>query len=59
MSSYSMPSSDYNKYLSAIKAANDFEDKEVLRQIKKQLISRWGPNDRDVEYLLRQFRYNV
>ncbi len=59
MSSYSMPSSEYNNYLSAIKAANDFGDKESLRQIKKQLISRWGPNDRDVEYLLRQFRYNV
>ena len=34
-----MPSSDYNKYLAAIKAANLMDD--------------------DVDYLLRQFRYNV
>ena len=54
-----MPSSDYNKYLSAIKAANDSEDKEALRQIQKQLISQYGPGDDDVDYLLRQFRYNV
>ena len=54
-----MPSSDYNKYLSAIKAANDSEDKEALRQIQKQLISQYGPGDDDVAYLLRQFRYNV
>ena len=54
-----MPSSDYNKYLSAIKAANDSEDREALRQIQKQLISQYGPGDDDVEYLLRQFRYNV
>ena len=54
-----MPSSDYNKYLSAIKAANDSEDREALRQIQKQLISQYGPSDDDVEYLLRQFRYNV
>ena len=54
-----MPSSDYNKYLSAIKAANDSEDKEALRQIQKQLIAQYGPNDSDADYLLRQFRYSV
>lgn len=54
-----MNSSDYNKYLSAIKAANDSGDREALRQIQKQLIARYGLDDRDVNYLIRQFRYNV
>lgn len=54
-----MNSSDYNKYLSAIKAANDSADREALRQIQKQLIARYGLGDRDVDYLIRQFRYNV
>ena len=54
-----MPSSDYNKYLSAIKAANDSQDKEALRQIQKQLIAKYGPDDDDVRYLLKKFRYNV
>ena len=51
-----MPSSDYNKYLAAIKAANDMENKELLRQIKN---ANYGLMDDDVDYLLRQFRYNV
>lgn len=55
----SMPASDYNRYLSAIKAANDSADKEALRQIQKQLIAKYGPGDDDVDYLLRRFRYNV
>lgn len=55
----SMPSSEYNRYLAAIKAANDSGDKDALRQIQKLLISNYGPNDDDVDYLLRQFRYNV
>ncbi len=54
-----MNSSDYNKYLAAIKAANDSADKEALRQIQKQLIAGWGLSDNDVDYLIRQFRYNV
>ena len=37
-----MPSSDYNKYLAAIKAANDMENKELLRQIKNELIANYG-----------------
>lgn len=55
----SMSSSDYNRYLSAIKAANDSEDKEALRQIQKQLIAAYGASDSDVSYLLNQFRYYV
>lgn len=54
-----MPSSDYNKYLAAIKAANDRADREALRQIQKDMIARYGPADNDVDYLIRQFRYNV
>ena len=54
-----MPSSDYNRYLAAIKAANDSADKEALRQIQKQLIANYGLADNDVDYLIRQFRYNV
>lgn len=55
----SIPSSEYNRYLAAIKAANDSQDKEALRQIQKQLIAQYGPDDRDVYYLLKMFRYNV
>lgn len=55
----SMSSSDYNNYLSAIEAANDSGDTEALRQIKKQLIATYGPNDNDAYYLLQRFRYNV
>lgn len=54
-----MPSSDYNKYLAAIKVANDSGNKEALRKIRDALLSEYGPLDDDVEYLLRQFRYNV
>lgn len=54
-----MPSGEYNRYLAAIKAANDSGDKDALRQIQKLLIANYGPNDDDVDYLLRQFRYNV
>ena len=44
-----MPSSDYNKYLAAIKAANDMENKELLRQIKNELIANYGLMDDDVD----------
>lgn len=54
-----MPTSDYNKYLSAIKAANDSHDKEALRQIQKQLIAKYGLDNENVKYLLKQFRYTV
>ena len=54
-----MRSSDYNKYLSAIQAANDSEDKEALRQIQKQLIAKYGLDNDDVNWLLKQFRYYV
>jgi len=54
-----MSSSDYNKYLSAIKQANSDADKEALSRIQKQLIANYGLNDDDVSQLIKQFRYNV
>jgi len=54
----SLSSSDYNRYSSAIDAANDSEDREALRQIQKQLISNYGM-DEDVKYLIKKFRYSV
>lgn len=54
-----MDSTNYNRYLSAIKAANDSADKEALRQIQKDMIARFGLGDNDVDYLIRQFRYNI
>ena len=54
-----MNSSDYNKYLAAIKAANDTADRDALRQIHKQLMAYYGPQYNDVDYLIRQFRYHI
>ena len=47
---------DYEKYRSAIDAANDSQDKEALRQIQKQLIAKYGLNNEDVRRLLNKFR---
>lgn len=54
-----MQSGDYNRYLAAIKVANDVADREALRQIQKDMIKNYGLADNDVDYLLRQFRYNI
>jgi len=54
-----MNSSDYNRYLAAIKAANDSADRDALRMIQKQLIAAYGVSDEDANYLIRQFRYHV
>ena len=54
-----MPAREYEQYKSAIEAANDSQDKEALRQIQKQLIAKYGPDDRDVYYLLQKFKYTV
>lgn len=54
-----MPSNDYNRYLAAIKAANDAENREALRKIRDALYAEYGPLDDDVDYLIRQFRYNI
>lgn len=54
-----MNSSDYNKFLAAIKAANDMADKKALAQIQKRLLTEFDADDNDVDYLIRQFRYHV
>ncbi len=58
-----MDATNYNKYLAAIKAANDMYDKDrardVLRKIQADMIANYGINDNDVDYLIRQFRLNI
>ncbi|MBP3372573.1 MAG: hypothetical protein J6L88_08630 [Clostridia bacterium] len=54
-----MTAYEYEKYKSAILAANDSQDKEALRQIQKQLIAKFTLDNPDVRYLLKLFRYNV
>lgn len=57
-----MNASDYNRYLAAIKAANDCEysrAKDLLRKIQADMIANYGLHDNDVDYLLRQFRYHT
>ena len=50
---------DYMKYKSAIQAANDMKDKNALRSIQSELISRYGLGNSDVQNLLSYFRYSV
>lgn len=54
-----MTALEYDRYKSAILAANDTGDKESLRQIQKQLIANYGLDNEDVQRLLKLFRYNV
>ena len=57
-----MDSSSYNKYLAAIKAANDMEysrSKEVLSKIYADMVANHGMDD-DVDYLYRNyFHHNI
>lgn len=57
-----MDAKDYNRYLAAIKAANDCEAsraRELLRGIYADMVARYGLSDNDVDYLFRQFRYHI
>ena len=54
-----MNSGDYNRYLAAIKTANDMGNKDLLRKIRDELIAKYGLSDDDVDYLIRQFRYYI
>jgi len=54
-----MSSSDYSKYKSAVQQANSEGDKDALKRIQKQLIAEYGLGDKDVDYLLKMFRYSV
>ena len=48
-----MSLSEYEKYKSAIIAANDSEDKEALRQIQRQIIAKYGLDNSDVHLILQ------
>ena len=54
-----MKAAEYNRFLSAIKVANNLADKHALAQIQKKLITEYPSGDKDVDYLIRQFRYHV
>ena len=58
-----MDATNYNRYLSVIKTANDMSDKdrakEILRNVQADIVSQYGLSDSDVEYLIKQFRYNI
>ncbi len=54
-----MTAREYDRYKSAILAANDSRDKEALRQIQKELIAAYGLDNRDVRYLLSLFACSV
>ena len=54
-----MTTKDYEIYKSAILTANDEKDKDALRKIQMQLVSRYGLDNDDVQQLLRLFRYSV
>ena len=54
-----MNSSEYNSYYHAILAANDAKATNVLKNIKDELISKYGTNDNDVTRLLNYFKFHV
>lgn len=54
-----MSAKDYERYKSAIIVANEEKDRDSLRKIQKELISRYSLENDDVKYLLKLFRYNV
>lgn len=54
-----MSSSDYNRYLKAIEAANDAKSTEALKKIKIALYENFDPMDEDIDRLIKKFRYHV
>ena len=54
-----MNSSDYNMFLAMIKQANDRADRDALIAIRLDMAKQYGTSDNEVQYLLRQFKYNV
>ena len=55
----SIPSKEYYAYKSAIEKANSDKDKEALKSIQKQLITKYGYDHKEVKWLLGYFRYSV
>lgn len=54
-----MTTNEYYTYKSVIEAANKSSDKNSLKQIQMQLVSRFGLDNEDVKALLRLFKYTV
>ena len=58
-----MNSSDYNRYLHAVEAANGIRDndacRQALRRIYSDMCAQYGSRDDDVEHLYRKFRISI
>ena len=57
-----MNSSDYNNWLARIKDARYMEEsraRDVLRQIYNEMVSKYGSNDDDVQYLYKMFHLYI
>ena len=57
-----MNSSDYNNWLARIKDARYMEEslaRSVLRQIYNEMVSKYGSNDDDVQYLYKMFHLYI
>ncbi|MBQ4051950.1 MAG: hypothetical protein IJD13_09995 [Oscillospiraceae bacterium] len=57
-----MNSSDYNMWLARIKDARYMEEsraRDVLRQIYNEMVSKYGSNDDDVQYLYKMFHLYI
>ena len=57
-----MNSSDYNNWLARIKDARYMEEsraRSVLRQIYNEMVSKYGSNDDDVQYLYKIFHLYI
>ena len=58
MASREMTPEEFRRYHDAIRAANASGDREALRSILRELISRWGPGGTAVIALLREMRFS-
>lgn len=57
-----MNSNDYNNWLARIKDARYMEEsraRDVLRQIYNEMVSKYGSNDDDVQYLYKMFHLYI
>ena len=57
-----MNSGDYNNWLARIKDARYMEEsraRDVLRQIYNEMVSKYGSNDDDVQYLYKMFHLYI
>ena len=57
-----MSSNDYNNWLARIKDARYMEEsraRNVLRQIYAEMVSKYGSNDDDVQYLYKMFHLYI